>query len=53
MANMSYCRFENTYHDLMDCYENIDGDLSDSENEYRSKLVELCHDLAEENEDYI
>lgn len=24
MPNMSYCRFENTYNDLMDCYNNME-----------------------------
>ena len=22
-SNMSYCRFQNTYNDLQDCYQNI------------------------------
>lgn len=43
MANMSYCRFENTYQDLLDCYHNIDDtDLSETEARYRKKLIELC-----------
>lgn len=58
MANMSYCRMENTYGDLRDCYENWgddDGDeLSDSEKRYRSDLLELCkeiiRDYGEEDE---
>jgi len=46
MTNMSYCRFENTYHDLMDCVEHMDDDnLSDSENDYREKLLNLCIDI--------
>ena len=34
MGNMSYCRFENTYRDLMDCWENYEDsqdELSESE----------------------
>lgn len=49
MANMSYCRFENTYNDLKDCYNNIeDRDLSESEEMYKDKLVDLCKRIAEE-----
>lgn len=47
MANMSYCRFENTLEDLQDCYDNIDNDnLSLSEKEARKKLIKLCIDIA-------
>ena len=37
MTNMSYCRFENTYHDLKDCIENFTdlSDLSKSERVYK------------------
>lgn len=47
MANMSYCRFENTYNDLKDCYLNIDNELSESEENYRKKLIKLCKEIAE------
>ena len=51
MGNMSYCRFENTYHDLRDCEENIhDTDLSDSEKECRELLIEVCRRIVEESE---
>lgn len=47
MSNMSYCRFENTHNDLMDCYHNMDDDdLSESESKYRAKLIELCVEIA-------
>ena len=47
MSNMSYCRFENTYRDLMDCYENMaDKDLSNEEERARKRLLELCKDIA-------
>ena len=47
MVNMSYCRFENTFHDLDDCYDNMEGeDLSESELKYREKLISLCSDIA-------
>lgn len=51
MANMSYCRFENTYKDLKDCYLNIDNELSESEENYRKKLIKLCKEIAEYCED--
>ena len=51
MANMSYCRFENTLHDLRDCYNNMDdSDLSDSEKQAKESLIDLCKDIAKENE---
>jgi hypothetical protein len=47
MANMSYCRFENTFHDLQDCSINLSSDLSESELEYKEKLIELCKEIIE------
>ena len=48
MANMSYCRFENTYKDLLDCYNNINEELSDREHKYREMLVELCQSIVDD-----
>jgi hypothetical protein len=50
MTNMSYCRFENTYRDLNDCYDALSyGDeLSESEQDFRERLVDLCRRIAEE-----
>ena len=49
MANMSYCRFENTYKDLLDCYRNLDDSVnSKSEQRYRDSLVNLCKDIVNE-----
>ena len=51
MGNMSYCRFENTFKDLDDCYEALaNGDLPDSESEtkYINKLIGLCRDIADD-----
>jgi hypothetical protein len=46
---MSYCKFENTYKDLKDCYKDITSDdLSSDETRYRDKLVELCRDIVDE-----
>jgi len=53
MSNMSYCRFENTYSDLLECGECIlDEDLSDREKRYRDRLVKLCRDIVEEYDMY-
>ena len=46
MSNMSYCRFINTLHDLQDCYDNMDSELSEEEEENRKLLVKLCQDIA-------
>ena len=46
MANMSYVRFENTLSDLQDCYENMDEEVSDSENKAKKRMIELCVDIA-------
>jgi len=56
MPNMSYCRFENTYNDLVDCSEHIHDEASNDRDEgYRQKLVQLimdtASDLFEANED--
>jgi len=52
MSNMSYCRFENTLHDLRDCQANMfEEDLSSSEEFSRKKLIELCSEIAEEHEE--
>ena len=51
MSNMSYCRFENTYRDLQDCYEamaNGTDDLSDTEKRYFKKMVKMCKDIADD-----
>ena len=50
MPNMSYCRFENTMHDLRDCYANMEDPdrLSESERGYRKRLIELCKEIIEE-----
>jgi len=48
MANMSYCRFQNTLIDLRDCEENMDDDdLSPEEALAKKKLIELCKKIAD------
>jgi hypothetical protein len=50
MANMSYCRFENTYHDMKDCEQALIDDpldpLSESEERYRRRFIRLCIEVA-------
>lgn len=48
---MSYCRFENTYRDLMDCFHNMGEELSDSEHNYRKRLYDLCSDIVNKFKD--
>ena len=48
MANMSYCRFENTYNDLIDCIENLNKVASNERDErYRKRLIELMIETVE------
>lgn len=57
MANMSYCRFQNTLSDLEDCEESEGmfdpSELSEEEKRARRKLISLCKTIASEldNED--
>jgi hypothetical protein len=63
MGNMSYCRMENTYKDLLDCYNDgelrntrIDEledctDMSSSERGYAKSILELAREIVEINED--
>lgn len=47
MGNMSYCRFENTFRDMQECEEHMDDrDLSESENKYRIRMIEMCKEVA-------
>ena len=52
MSNMSYCRFENTYNDLLDCYDSLVNDDTDDmsvyEEQAKQNLVRLCKDIARE-----
>ena len=59
MANMSYCRFQNTLHDLQDCANALEDmtetgtDLSANELRARDRLIDLCKDIADGAEDLI
>lgn len=48
MPSMSYCRFENTYRDLIECYRNINNNLSDTEHRYREYMIEVCKNILNE-----
>jgi len=48
MGNMSYCRFQNTLSDLLDCYENMEDDLSWEEKRARDRLLKLCTQIVED-----
>lgn len=49
MANMSYCRFQNTLSDLKDCLEHLNDDLSPSEEKARCKMLEVCISILEDS----
>ena len=49
--NMSYCRFENTYNDLIDCIENMSKESSNDRDErYRERLLLLMKDVVDSGE---
>jgi len=47
---MSYCRFENTYRDLLDCLSAMNDRLDDREKGYKDRLVGICKEIIEEYE---
>lgn len=47
MANMGYCRFENTLSDLQDCLEHMQDKLSGKEARARRELLALCQEIAD------
>ena len=48
MANMSYCRFENTARDLRDCVYAINNGETDELNNYELEGLREILDLAQE-----
>ena len=46
MANMSYCRFENTYSDLAGCVGALEEceELSNSERKYAKWMRDMCEE---------
>ena len=57
MANMSYCRFENTLRDLVDCVNALEAvvyegeSISESEWEYAKRMKEWCERFVDTIED--
>ena len=57
--NMSYCRFENTYKDLLDCQNALEDFVqndencisSDSERMYAKRLIALAKEIADNYEE--
>lgn len=47
MANMSYCRFENTYHDLLDCLQNISEETNDRDERFRKRMIDILVKMVE------
>ncbi|ALH23686.1 hypothetical protein PaMx11_12 [Pseudomonas phage PaMx11] len=47
MANMSYCRFQNTLSDLKDCSYNLDDQLDSYESAARRALLRLAAEMLE------
>ena len=55
MANMSYCKFENTFNDLNDCLtslenysiEELEENASAYEKPYIRKLINLCTEISQ------
>jgi len=51
MANMSYCRFRNTYGDLGDCANALEDEglkeLSNDERTYAERLYRLCQEYID------
>ena len=54
MANMDYCRFENTLPDLRDCYDHLDEvDLSETEQKDRRRIIKICCEIAQDYSDEV
>ena len=54
---MSYCRFENTYRDLMDCIQALSdngaNDLTDRELGYAERMMTLCQEMLVHEDDVL
>ena len=52
MANMSYCRFENTYNDLLDCFDNIWEEAENQRDERsRKQMIRFLKERIDEIEE--
>jgi hypothetical protein len=49
MGNMSYCRFENTMNDLLDCLRHIDHEAENNRDESaRQEMLKLFREIYED-----
>ena len=44
---MSYCRFENTYHDLLDCLQNLTEETNDRDERFRKRMIDILVQMVE------
>jgi hypothetical protein len=52
MANMSYCRFENTFNDLIDCFDNIWEEAENMRDErFRKTMIRYLKERMDEIEE--
>ena len=52
MANMSYCRFENTFNDLIDCFDNIHEEAENQRDErFRKTMIRFLRERIDEIEE--
>lgn len=59
MANMSYCRFQNTLTDLYDCQNVLEDSVDNDENVISSseerrcakRLIEICREISDHFEE--
>ena len=50
--NMSYCRFENTFNDLIDCFDNIWEEAENERDErYRKHMIRFLKERIDEIEE--
>ena len=50
---MSYCKFQNTVKDLLDCADSMYDELNGAEEVARKKLIETCVIIALEQGDVV
>ncbi len=49
MSNMSYCRYENTLRDLIDCYDHWNEEPeAEDERKAKTRMLKLIKEMAED-----
>jgi hypothetical protein len=52
VMNMSYCRFENTFNDLIDCFDNIWEEAENERDERsRKRMIQFLKERIDEIEE--